>query len=52
MELPAQLAKYRRDLDATPRRDKTRREVIEWQIRFAEKRMVDVLARLASLEGC
>jgi hypothetical protein len=52
VELPAQLAKYRRDLDATPRRDKTRREFIEWQIRFAEKRMVDVLARLASLEGC
>ena len=47
VELPAQLAQYRRDLDATPRGDKTRREFIEWQIRFAEKRMADVCARLA-----
>jgi hypothetical protein len=46
VELPAQLAQYRRDLDATPREDKTRREFIEWQIRFAEKRMADVRARL------
>ncbi len=46
VELPAQLAKYRRDLDATPASDKTRREFIEWQIRFAEKRMADVCARL------
>ena len=51
MELPAQVAQYRRDLDATPRGDKTRREFIEWQIRFAEKRMADVVARLANLEA-
>jgi hypothetical protein len=30
----------------TPREDKTRREFMEWQIRFAEKRMADVCARL------
>ena len=47
VKLPARLAQYRRDLDATPRGDKTRREFIEWQIRFAEKRMADVCARLA-----
>jgi len=51
VELPAQLAQYRRDLDATPRGDKTRREFIEWQIRFAEKRMADVCARLATMGG-
>lgn len=45
MELPAQLAKYRRDLDAIPPTDKTRREFVEWKIRFAEKRMTDVCAR-------
>lgn len=47
VELPAKLAKYRRDLDAIPPSDKTRREFVEWQIRFAEKRMADVCARLA-----
>ena len=50
-ELPAQLAQYRRDLDAIPREDKTRREFIEWKIRFAEKRMADVCARLATMGG-
>ena len=49
MELPAQLAKYRRDLDATPPTDKKRREFVEWQIRIAEKRMADVCARLAAM---
>jgi hypothetical protein len=47
VELPAQLAQYRRDLDAIPSTDKTWREFVEWQIRFAEKRMADVCARLA-----
>lgn len=47
VELPAQLAKYRRDLDATPPTDKMRREFVEWQIRFAEKRVADVCTRLA-----
>jgi hypothetical protein len=50
VELPTQLVKYRRDLAATPREDKTRREFIEWQIRSAEKRMADVCARLAAIE--
>ena len=47
VELPAQLAQYRRDPDAIPPTDKTRREFVEWQIRFAEKRMTDVCGRLA-----
>ncbi len=47
VELPAKLAKYRRDLDAIPATDETRREFVEWQIRFAEKRMTDVCGRLA-----
>jgi hypothetical protein len=51
VELPTQLAKFRRNLEATSSEDKTRREFVEWQIRFAEKRMADVLARLARMEG-
>ncbi len=51
VELPTQLAKYRRDRDATPREDKTRREFHAWQIRFAEKRLTDVCARLATMDG-
>jgi hypothetical protein len=51
VELPTRLAKYRRDLDATPATDKTRREFIEWQIRCAEKRLADVCARLATMGG-
>jgi hypothetical protein len=51
VELPAQLAKYRRDLDAIPPTDKTRREFVEWKIRFAEKRMADVCARLTTMGG-
>lgn len=51
MELPAQIARYRRELEAIPLTDKTRREFIEWQIRFAEKRMADVCARLATMPG-
>ena len=45
------MAQYRRDLDAIPPGDKTRREFVEWQIRFAEKRMADVSARLAKGMG-
>ena len=51
VELPAQIARYRRELEAIPLTDKTRREFIEWQIRFAEKRMADVCARLATMPG-
>lgn len=32
VELPAQLAQYRRDLEAVPPTDKRRREFVEWQI--------------------
>jgi hypothetical protein len=46
VELPAQVAAYRRDLDATPRENKERREFLEWQIRRVEKRMADVEVRL------
>lgn len=49
VELPGQLAKYRRDLDAAPRENKVRREFLEWQIRSAERRMRDVVARLANV---
>lgn len=38
VELPAQLAKDRRDLDGIPPTEKTRREFVEREIRFAEKR--------------
>jgi hypothetical protein len=51
IELPGQLARYRRDLEAIPRGDNMRREFIEWQIRFAEKRLANVCARLAAMEG-
>ena len=48
-ELPAQLAAYRKELDATPITFNERRERLEWQIRRAEKRMADVKARLAKI---
>jgi hypothetical protein len=47
VELPAQLAQYRRNLDAIPTTDKTWQEFVEWQIRCVEKRIADVCARLA-----
>ena len=46
-ELPGQVAAYQRDLAATPAEKKTRREMLEWQIRRAQKRMAEVEARLA-----
>jgi hypothetical protein len=51
VEIPAQVAQYRRNLEAIPREDQTRREFVEWQIRFAEKRMADVCARRATMGG-
>jgi chromosome segregation ATPase len=45
-ELPAQLAGYQKELDATPPESKERRERLTWQIRRAEKRMAEVEARL------
>ena len=49
--MPAQLAQYRRNLEAIPPGDKRRREFVEWQIRCAEKRMANVCARLATMGG-
>lgn len=46
-ELPAHVANYQRELDATPQANKDRRERLEWQIRRVEKRMAEVEARLA-----
>jgi hypothetical protein len=50
-ELPAQLAAYRKEVDATPTTFKERRERLEWQIRRAEKRMADLRARLQGVEN-
>jgi len=50
-ELPAQLAAYRRELEATPITFKERRERLEWQIKQAQKRMAEVEARLAGGSG-
>ena len=45
-ELPAQLAAYRKELDATPLTFRERRERIEWQIRRAEMRLATIKTRL------
>jgi len=45
-ELPAHVANYRRELDATPQDNREHWERLEWQIRRVEKRMVEVRARL------
>ena len=47
VELPAQLASYRQDLEATPRENKERRGRLEWQIRRVQKRMAELEVRLA-----
>jgi hypothetical protein len=47
-ELPAQLAAYRKELDATPITFKERRERLEWQIRRVQKRMAELEVRLAA----
>jgi hypothetical protein len=46
-ELPAQLAGYQKELDATPPEDTARRERLMWQIRRVRKRMTEVERRLA-----
>ena len=51
VELPAQLANYQRELDATPVDAQARRERIQWQIRRVEKRMAEVHARLTAAGG-
>ena len=50
-ELPAHVANYQRELDATPPENRERRERLEWQIRRAEKRMAEVRVRLARAES-
>jgi chromosome segregation ATPase len=45
-ELPAHVANYRRELDATPQGNEERRERLEWQIQRVQKRMAEVEARL------
>jgi len=51
VELPAQLAGYRRELDATPPTFRERRERIEWQIRRAEMRLATIKTRLATVRA-
>ena len=50
-ELPALIAHYRHELTATPAEDKTRREMLDWQIRWAQKRLAEVAARLAAMRA-
>jgi septal ring factor EnvC (AmiA/AmiB activator) len=50
-ELPAQVANYQRELDATPKEQKERRERLEWQIRRVQNRMAEVRARLTAAGG-
>ena len=45
-EFPGQVAGYRQDLAETPAQDKTRREMLEWQIRRHQKRMAEIEERL------
>ncbi len=47
-ELPSQIAAYEAELDATPPEHKTRREMLAWQLRRAQKRLAEVEARLAN----
>jgi hypothetical protein len=47
-ELPGQIAAYQRELDVTPTENKTRREMLEWQIRRDQKRMAEVEEKLAT----
>jgi lipid II:glycine glycyltransferase (peptidoglycan interpeptide bridge formation enzyme) len=46
-ELPAAIANYQRELEATPQKNKARRERLEWQIRRDRKRLAEVETRLA-----
>jgi len=47
-ELPAHVANYQRELDATPQEHRERRERLVWQIRRVQERMAEVEARLAA----
>ena len=50
-ELPAHVANYQRELDATPQENRERRERLAWQIRRVKKRMAEVHARLTVAGG-
>jgi hypothetical protein len=45
-ELPAHVANYQRELDATPQEQKESRERLEWQIRRVQNRMATIQAWL------
>ncbi len=46
-ELPGQLATFQSELEATGLEQKTRREMLTWQIRRLQKRMAEIDARHA-----
>ena len=50
-ELPAHVANYQRELDATPQENRERRERLAWQIRRVKKLMAEVHARLTGAGG-
>jgi hypothetical protein len=50
-ELPAHVANYQRELDATPQENRERRERLAWQIRRVKKRMAEVQERLGRTGG-
>jgi len=50
-ELPAHVANYQRELDATPLEHNGRRERLDWQIRRVRKRMAEIAARLTRAGG-
>jgi hypothetical protein len=45
--LPAHVANYQRELDATPQENRERREPLAWQILRVQKRIAELEARLA-----
>ena len=51
VELPAHVANYQRELDATPQGERERRERLEWQIQRVQKRMAEIQARLTAVGG-
>ena len=50
-ELPAHVANYQRELNATPQENGERRERLAWQIQRVEKRMAEVQERLGRTGG-
>jgi hypothetical protein len=50
-ELPAHVANYQRELDATPLENRDRRERLEWQVRRVRIRMADIEVRLTRAGG-